>query len=235
MAGSYWSSQHCKAVVEVNAALRARERGACDTATVISRINSSSWYVINSLDCTFVFCVSSHAYSFSISADERGQVLKFMSDVAHSLQLSKSEAFHTFCFDRVIGTACVYVNRFCCATKKLRSTLALLSLSCFCLAVKVDEVPHLSNSMIVAVAQPSIQKCFPNVAVAQPSIQKCFPNAESFSEIATGDVEKMEAELMQQLDFELIVHHPFRIMSDLASATGSSHMLNNANAILRDS
>lgn len=221
MAGSYWSSQHCKAVVEVNAALRARESGACDTATVISRINSSSWYVINSLDCTCVFCVSAHAYFFSISADERGQVLKFMSDVAHSLQLSKSEAFHTFCFDRVIGTACVYVNRFCCATKKLRSTLALLSLSCFCLAVKVDEVPHLSNSMIVA--------------VAQPSIQKCFPNAASIPEIATGDVEKMEAELMQQLDFELIVHHPFRIMSDLASATGSSHMLNNANAILRDS
>ena len=222
MAGSYWSSQHCKAVVEVNAALRARELvTACDAATVISRINSSSWYFIISLDCTRVFCVSTHAYFFSISADERGQVLKFMSDVAHSLQLSKSEAFHTFCFDRVIGTACVYVNRFCCATKKLRSTLALLSLSCFCLAVKVDEVPHLSNSMIVA--------------VAQPSIQKCFPNAASIPEIATGDVEKMEAELMQQLDFELIVHHPFRIMSDLASATGSSHMLNNANAILRDS
>ena len=71
--------------------------------------------------------------------------------------------------------------------------------------------------------------------VIHPSIHKCFPNAASIPEIVTGDIEKMEAVLMQQLDFELIVHHPFRIIADLASATGSGHLLREASSILSDS
>ncbi len=144
-----------------------------------------------------------------------------MRHVVESLQVSKSEVFHTFCFDRVIGTACVYVHRFCCATKKLRHTLALLAVSCFCLAVKVDEVPHLNNSTILM--------------VVSPFLDTYFPGAPPTPVIATGDIEKMEAVLMQQLDFELIVHHPFRIVADLASATGCSHVLQEASSILSDS
>ena len=57
MAGSYWSSQHCKAVVEVNAALRARELknpGANENGSVVGRINSSSWSVFLALVCLLV-------------------------------------------------------------------------------------------------------------------------------------------------------------------------------------
>jgi hypothetical protein len=158
---------------------------------------------------------------FSLSADDRRLVLLFCRDVVESLQRSKSEVFHTFCFDLVIGTACVYAHRFSCATKKLRQPLVVLIVSCFCLAVKVEEVPQLSNSMIAR--------------VVPPSVEKYFPSAASSFEVATGDIEKMEGMLMQQLDFELIVHHPYRIMSDLAAATGCNHHLQAANSILRDS
>ena len=138
-----------------------------------------------------------------------------------TLQLSKSEAFHTFCFDRVIGTACVYVHRFCCATKKLRQPLEILAVSAFCLAIKVEEVPQLSNSLIVR--------------VVPPSVAKFFPKSVSNHEISPGDIEIMEAVLMQQLDFELIVHHPYRIIEDVASATSSCPALDVAKSILNDS
>jgi len=162
-----------------------------------------------------------HFLPCSISANDRRLVLHFFRHVVELLQLSKTEVFHTFNFDRVIGTACVYMHRFCCATKKLRHALEILAVSCFCLAVKVEEVPQLSNSMILR--------------VIPPSVQRFFPSAASNPEIATGDIEKMEAVLMQQLDFELIVHHPFRIVADVASATGSSHVLSEAMCILNDS
>jgi hypothetical protein len=158
---------------------------------------------------------------FSISADDRRLVLHFLRDVVESLQLSKSELFHTFCFDRVIGTACVYVHRFCCATKKLRQSLEILAVSSFCLAVKVEEVPQLSNSMIVR--------------VIPPIVAKHFPKSASNPEISPGDIEIMEAVLMQQLDFELIVHHPFRVIGDVAKATRSCHALDVAKSILNDS
>lgn len=174
-----------------------------------------------SIDFDLFHCLPCVTLNFSISAHDRRQVLLFMRHVVETLQVSKSEVFHTFCFDRVIGTACVYVHRFCCATKKLRHALALLAVSCFCLAVKVEEVPHLSNSMILR--------------VVTPSLGTHFPSAASNPEIVTGDIEKMEAVLMQQLDFELIVHHPFRIVADLASATGCSHVLHEARSILSDS
>jgi hypothetical protein len=157
----------------------------------------------------------------SISAEDRHLVLIFLRDVVKALQRCTSEGFQTFCFDRVIGTACIYVHRFCCATRKLRYSLATLTVSCFCLAVKVEEVPQLSNSMILS--------------VIPPTVLQYFPTAASNPEIATGDIEKMEALLMQQLDFELIVHHPSRIIADLASATGCVHLLHEANVILSDS
>ena len=71
--------------------------------------------------------------------------------------------------------------------------------------------------------------------VIPPSVERFFPSAASTPEMASGDIEKMEAALMQQLDFELIVHHPFRIIADVASATGSSHVLSEAMSILNDS
>ncbi len=40
---------------------------------------------------------------------------------------------------------------------------------------------------------------------------------------------------MQQLDFELIVHHPYRIIEDVASATSSCPALDVAKSILNDS
>ena len=82
-------------------------------------------------------------------------------------------------------------------------------------------MPQLTNSVILR--------------VVSPSIGKYFPDAASNPEIATGDIEKMEALLMQQLDFELIVHHPNRIIADLAAATGCTHLLGEANQILSDS
>ena len=82
-------------------------------------------------------------------------------------------------------------------------------------------MPQLSNSLILS--------------VIPPTVLQYFPTAASNPEIATGDIEKMEALLMQQLDFELIVHHPSRIIADLASATGCVHLLHEANVILSDS
>ena len=230
MAGSYWSSQHCKAAAEVNAVLRARELkhpSMHGDGSIVSRLNSSCWCVVVCRACIHVACLPLplfspvHILPCSISANDRRLVLRFFRHVVELLQLSKTEVFHTFDFDHVIGTACVYVHRFCCATKKLRYALEILAVSCFCLSVKVEEVPQLSNSMILR--------------VIPPSVQRFFPSAASNPEIATGDIEKMEAVLMQQLDFELIVHHPFRIVADVASATGSSHVLSEAMCILNDS
>ena len=60
MAGSYWSSQHCKAVAEVNSALRARELkvpGLQVKGSVVRQINGSSWFVA-------VYPSLMHAYCF---------------------------------------------------------------------------------------------------------------------------------------------------------------------------
>ena len=73
------------------------------------------------------------------------------------------------------------------------------------------------------------------IRIIPPNVEKYFPTLASQPEIAPGDVETMEAVLMQQLDFELIVHHPYRIIDDVAVAVGCHHVLDDAKSILNDS
>lgn len=73
------------------------------------------------------------------------------------------------------------------------------------------------------------------IRVIPPIVERYFPTLASHPEIAPGDVETVEAVLMQQLDFELIVHHPYRIIDDVAVATGCCHVLDDAKSILNDS
>ncbi len=72
------------------------------------------------------------------------------------------------------------------------------------------------------------------IRVIPPSVEKYFPMLASHPEIVTGDFETMEAVLMQQLDFELIVHHPYRIINYVAVAAGCCHVLDDAKSILND-
>ncbi|CAG8484651.1 11959_t:CDS:2 [Ambispora gerdemannii] len=131
----------------------------------------------------------------------------------------------------IMATAITYFKRFYTKNTYRHTDPNLVAATCMYLACKMEESPHHIKNVI-----SEMRNEMRNIAVNCKKTASTIANEQSTFSYDNQKVAEMEFYLLEELDFNLIVFHPYRTLTTLAQELGQKHeAIRDAWTIVNDS